>query len=165
MKKTITAFLIAAVLSVGAMFALTACGGGVDNKSAGGVIKSYVTAQMTADLDTVMDCLYFEDESAKEEAREFLEGIMSGVKVTGTVNGFKIEVTKEYSEDEVKAYAETADITATVTAVKELSVTYSYDLKATMTVNGSETSMEQKGTEENEPFTVFEIDGKWYVQA
>lgn len=120
---------------------------------------------MTADLDTVMDCLYFEDESAKEEARDFLEGAMSGVKVTGTVNGFKIEVTKEYSEDEVKAYAETADITATVTAVKELSVTYSYDLKATMTVNGSETSMEQKGTEENEPFTVFEIDGKWYVQA
>ena len=28
MKKTIAAFLIAAVLSVGAMFALTACGGG-----------------------------------------------------------------------------------------------------------------------------------------
>lgn len=165
MKKKIAVFLITAMLAVATVFTLTACGGGADNKTAEGVVKSYVTAQMTADLDTVMECMYFEDESAKNAAKEFLEGAMSGVKVTGTVDGFKVTVAKEYNAEEITAYAAAESITATVTAVQDLKVTYSYDLKATMTVDGKETSMERKGTEEDEPFTVFEIDGKWYVEA
>ena len=165
MRKKIAVFLITAMLAVATVFALTACGAGANNKSAEGVVKSYITAQMTADLDTVMECMYFEDESAKNAAKEFLEGAMSGVKVTGTVDGFKVTVAKEYTAEEITAYAAAESITATVTAVQDLKVTYSYDLKATMTVDGKETSMERKGTEEDEPFTVFEIDGKWYVEA
>lgn len=161
MKKKIAVFFVAAALIVCAVLAFTACG--TDHGSAEGVAKSYVKANMTADLDGVMDCMYFADEAKKEEAKKFLEKMMEGVKISGKVYDTKAEVTKEYTADELETFNKTLGGSVKVNAAKDVKVTYSSDLKVTMTVDGNETTVEQK--EEGKTITVntVQIDSKWYV--
>lgn len=160
MKKKIAVFFVAAALIVCAVLAFTACG--TDHGSAEGVAKSFVQASAKADIGGMLDCMYFEDESGKEEIEKAFEEEMGAIKISGKVYDVKAEVTKEYTADEVKAIDAFSD-KVTVSAAKAVKVTYSCDLKATITVDGNETTVEQKAEGEDMSVVAVEIDGKWYV--
>ncbi len=160
MKKKVAVFLLTVTLAAAAVFALTACG---TNGSPEDVAKAAITATYKYDIDKMLDCMYFEDDADKDAAREALEDTFGNIKVSGSVSDFKFDVEKEYTEEEIADFQAESGIKATVTAVQDINVSFSYDLKGTMTQGDEERTQEMKGSDDA-TVTVFEVDGKWYVE-
>ena len=162
MRKAIVAVL-AAALMIGTVAAFAACGVNGSPKS---VVRASLDATVSLDFAKMVDVMYFENAEDKDTYKEQLEKEMSesedgAISVSGSVT--KFEFSSEPVSDEELETVKAAYPGIEIEAAEKYTVTYSADVKVTITLGNVSTDTDASVADEETDGIVYKVAGNWYA--